>query len=393
MPPHLNEQNKRIEPNNKLSEMDKAFMIINYPPFAAEGEDDPFKRDLFEDALDTVGVVDERKVKILKLYDSHLWLEVRYEFNRFSTDTRLARKAAMHSAKNPAPSRAVDSRVGAFTDGCLAEDEDEEPKPDAAKGLATVDAELWLPGDTITYSFIQGSTNATEYRRKRVKETFDYYSSRANIKFNEIPFEPKAPEANIRIYFGVIPKSGVAAWCKIGKLSIGFRQTQDMIDKKGGTVVSTFVISDLAVPKVAPTNPNLIKQDTRTLYHEIGHALGLKHEHVSPYTMTTDKPDPHVSAATIFDDNSVMLYAGRKLRATPGFSKIKDNFDPGSTKYNHVPSEVDLAFLGVSHTFVFSLILTNDAFHRLSIPIEKAMLMISWKQISRFLVLRAVSRP
>lgn len=349
MPAHLNEQNIHVEPNNQLSALDKAFMIINYPHFdnVDKGQFDP-KRDQFEGALDTVGVAGDRKEKILHLYDAHNWSEVRYEFTRFTTDMHLARKAAMASAYK-AP-RDVESQE-VMPDVCLAEDdEDKHSLPGASKGVATVEAELWLPGDTITYTFIQGRTDATGYRRGKIRDTFDSYSARANLQFVEVPFEPHAPEANMRIFFGDIPKYHVAAWCTIGRSSIGFRQTRERIAVKGGTVESSFVISNVAVPKVAPTEELRVKQATRTLFHEIGHGLGLKHEHVSPYTKTTDKPDTEVSAATIFDDNSVMLYANRELRATPGFQNIEENFRPETTKYNHVPSDLDYAFLGVSHS-------------------------------------------
>lgn len=353
MPPQLNEQGIRVNPNNKLSELDKAFMVINYPPFAgAEGKPDPSKRAQFEAALDVTGVVGGQKATIMKYYDAQNWTDIRYEFTSFCTDMHIARKAASVVPVGPvgpvAPSRALEPAKD-ISEWCLTEVNDDDgsgPGKGAAKGVATLLDDLWLPGDTVTYSYLQGSSEATEYRKKRIRDTFNFYSAIANIRFQEIPFVSKLVSAAIHIYFGPIPDNG-AGWTKIGKVSYAYRQTTGLILKRGGSTFSSFVISPEAMPKVAPTDKVDIIVEARTLYHEIGHILGLKHEHASPYTLTTDKPDKEVSVATYFDDKSIMLYADHKLRNSPGFDKIKDRFDPGKTQFNHVPSTLDIAFIGV----------------------------------------------
>jgi len=338
MPAAMNEQGLKIDPNNSLSEIDKAFMTINYPF--------PSNKQKFTDALNVAGVGGDELANILALFDKKDWNEVRYEFTKWTTEARAARKASQAIAETPKP--AADVTLPAILDGCASEDVEGAVRPggNAQKGVAASDVLLWIPGEQVTYSFVQGSLDVTAYRKKRIAETLAAYASRANLTFQEIPFDPVERSAKIHIYFGGIPFPNVTGWSMFAKEAVGLRRTQAEIDAWGGSVESSIVLTDI-VPKVAPTDASAIKREKRTLYHELGHALGLLHEHTSPNTQTFDTPTTNSSVATVFDPESVMLYANKKLRATTLWEQFKECFDPLSTKYNCVPSKMDFAFLGV----------------------------------------------
>jgi hypothetical protein len=64
MPAAMNKQNIAINPNNNLSNLDKAYITINYPP---KGNTNQTRRTV-EDALDVAGVDFRNKIDILASY-------------------------------------------------------------------------------------------------------------------------------------------------------------------------------------------------------------------------------------------------------------------------------------------------------------------------------------
>ncbi|PPQ73207.1 hypothetical protein CVT24_010024 [Panaeolus cyanescens] len=362
MPAAMNKQRRRIEPTTCLSPTDKAFITINYPSFPAKnGESQHFEdpRKTFIDALDVAGVDGDYKDRILKLYDQEDWKEIRFEFHNFCTVTRVARRS--HEAQsraddaNEGPSHAINpTSRDIFQEGCLAEDEDEGDNViqrrggSPAKGLATVHNDLWLPGEEITYTWVQTAVQATPYRKQRVRETFAAYAKVCNLTFKEVAYDPQNLFAKIHFYFGDIPARPdaiITGWSKIGRQSVGLRRSAKQIEKKGGSVESSIVFNDIAVPPIAPTEEQKKRRELRTLFHEMGHALGLKHEHTSPHTLTDDEVTQY-SVATPYDPDSIMLYAGRALRKSPNFKESELHLDSNYTQFNHLPSKLDLAFLG-----------------------------------------------
>ena len=91
MPAAMNEQNLEIKPNNVLSDIDKAFMTINYPYPSTRSPADSIWT--INHALDVAGVDAETKAAILVQYGLSEWSEVRYLFSGFSTSTRCANSA------------------------------------------------------------------------------------------------------------------------------------------------------------------------------------------------------------------------------------------------------------------------------------------------------------
>lgn len=360
MPPEMNEQGIRIRPNNKLSDTDKAFVTINYPYFTtpaaltAEVSSDPSKHwpsplQNFTDALDIAGVAGDTRQTILDYFAQRDWQQIRYTFTDWCTSTRLARKAAQGTK----PTDDGDLPSG-FTQGCLTESLSDELKSStsgsgAAHGVATTLDNLWMPGQTVTYAFLQAATFATPYRVKRVKDTLNAYAARANLDLQEVAWGPTVPPAHIRIWFGDIPKKNVIGWSLVAKDSIGLVRTDEAINLRGGSVDSSvvFALGTLPADK-APTSSDAQKTESKLLYHELGHALGLKHEHESPNTKTKDTPATDVSIASFYDEDSVMLYPGRELLSTTAWEKFRDFFDPRTTDYTFVPSKIDYAFLAVS---------------------------------------------
>ncbi|KIM38820.1 hypothetical protein M413DRAFT_75568 [Hebeloma cylindrosporum] len=358
MPPEMNEQGIRIRPNNKLSDTDKAFLTINYPFFTnsdSGASSDASKQatvlQKFNDALDIAGVAGDTRQTILDYFAQRDWQQIRYTFTDWCTSTRLARKAAQGA--KPTDDADLPSW---FTQGCLTDSLTDELKSStsgagAARGVVTRD-KLWTPGQTVTYAFLQGATFATPYRIKRVKDTLNEYAGRANLNLKEVPWSPTVPPAHIRIWFGDIPKKNVTGWSVVAKDSIGYVRSQAAIDLRGGSVDSSIVFSLRVIPAdEAPSSSGgaAQKQESRVLYHELGHALGLQHEHASPNTKTTDtdKLNESTSIATFYDEHSVMLYPGRGLLPT----EIKNHLDPRTTAFNSSPSEMDYAFLSALYPF------------------------------------------
>jgi len=102
MPAEMNLERIEIPPNNDLSDMDKAFAIINYPYF----EYSPRKHLMdpewsFCRALDVAGVSGESRSIMEEAYAKGDAGEIRAEFALFSLNQRAAAEAS--KKKGPLP--------------------------------------------------------------------------------------------------------------------------------------------------------------------------------------------------------------------------------------------------------------------------------------------------
>lgn len=192
MPPELNEEGIRIPPNNELSEIDKAYMIINYPMFSFPNASSPLTipitlppvantesrtgsdelppvivdpppvdpnqppgppitilappviidttlspRDRFLKALDTAGVDGDVKNSLDLLFAQGNWPVIRSTFTKWCTDMRRAR--------NPGDPP-IDEKPVLFVevvDGCAA-----EPEPPIT--IAVSDVNILAVSETTT---------------------------------------------------------------------------------------------------------------------------------------------------------------------------------------------------------------------------------------------------
>jgi len=401
MPAELNEEGIRIPPNNELSEIDKAYLTINYPLFSFPVIDTPRSpvlaprspvlapvdsneplgppttilpppvvidtslspRDRFLKALDTVGVDGQVKNILDLLFADSNWREIRSTFTQWSTAMRLARKPR-EPPFDEKPLEFVE-----VVDGCAAEPESPitiavrnssapvspitAPPPDWEVAVAN----FWTPGETVTYTWVQGTTEVSQHRKERIRETMAICFASINLKVQEVPMDPNFSSAKVHIYFGPTHIAGVVGWSKIGNTSVGSLQTDMEIHARGGTVETTVGFTDDALPMEARSDPVLTKREQRACFHQIGHVLGLTHEQSAQgivFARSGDDPTlPNITLSGSFDPQSIMLYPSRTMRNHADFwEMIKGHFELESADYNYSPSKKDRAFLAVGKFFL-----------------------------------------
>ncbi|KAF7302124.1 RRM domain-containing protein [Mycena indigotica] len=233
-----------------------------------------------------------------------------------------------------------------------------------ANGMIYDEACLWRLKETITYGFIpwqaggrnavdlstQGEAEPTAYRQKTVKDALEYYMKRANLQFEQVPDSVMAnldfsradhrQQVDIRIAFGRKTAAENWGWSCFGPLHRQYIFLPGPKCPKAedpGPAYTTIYFGGLpATADAAGKTParDLVRAHS-TVFHELGHTLGLAHEHESPLSPTADATTAEVMVATLFDEKSIMLYSGKKYVKDP--SKI--------TKENHSPSPTDLALI------------------------------------------------
>jgi len=142
----------------------------------------------FLDALDAAGIAGDIRSTILYYWSQGDWEQIRYTFTDWCTSARVARKLAL--GVNPNAEHALSD---GFKDGCLQEVVDREIRHGTSEGnWATPTLNyLWTPSwQDVTYAFLQGTGQATPYRKKRVADTFAIWNARANFIVKEIPWGP-----------------------------------------------------------------------------------------------------------------------------------------------------------------------------------------------------------
>lgn len=311
MPSDMNTQRKEVPPNGSLSDLDKAYMLINYPRASAAIETPEWT---FEYALEVAGVIGDAKQSILDAPSIDL---IRQRFALW--------------------------RITGILDPVSADD-DLDPSHGVAAGPEGKRQRLWEPGNVIRYQYQQRDPDGRfTIRRHHFRGALVLYSRHANLQFLEVPYDPNSA-IPIDVYVWIedpyIP--GRQSWSLTGtdvvyKDSAAVRAARATYP--GGNDETTLYID---VPPTA-ADPSDAEFISHICHHEIGHMLGLLHEHEGPRTRTNDPKDPMAGLHTEFDEDSIMIYAGHPLRVS-----WSNPFGTRTTKRSDTPSPTDLAFLTVS---------------------------------------------
>ncbi|THH32074.1 hypothetical protein EUX98_g2088 [Antrodiella citrinella] len=311
MPAEMNNEHIEIPPNTALTELDKAYMVIHYPRSSAPNA---ITRWSLSYALDVAAVDVAVKHEILahsqdasavRRIFSH-WNAAQHAVDYHSSPTRSAHPAV--------PSRAIDSLLDQ-EDWCAACCDsvvrylDSTKHNEPAHAVTSMDHQgrdpLWQPDNVITYWYQQKERHFPPERLasriSRLETIFREYESVANITFKELGTN----SADVHIWFKDADndETPTRSWCSVGKAC---RNAPWHNPGLGGNGDTTMYLN---------LNMNqCTDSDFATCRHEVGHLLGLLHEHNSPATETTDEVDTTADAYTRFDSSSIMLYSRRTYK-------------------------------------------------------------------------------
>ncbi|KAF7300633.1 ZnMc domain-containing protein [Mycena chlorophos] len=376
MPPEMNLQHTNVPVNNNLSDMDKAYMVINYP-----GQTKDAKWTLAY-ALQVAGVTAADASTSKAITDAaakgNVTL-VRTLFTAFQAEMRARKYADL----NPTGvANGVDPTVETKDEdmgwcNTLNKVQGDAGPAGVAHGVAADADLLWLPGQTLYYGFLRGSapgsllnpeTEPTRYRRQRVQRVLDLYTQYSSIKFKPYDLsklDPNAKEGgtdvfncSLRIAFGKPAKLYEAddqkdkfkKVVKYGWASVGTVEAVDSVPHWYPTpgprwATCWLSMQPASAEEEAAMTPWERANANQTLYHELLHVLGFEHEHATPsfsFVMSSERLFGAYTFATAYDEKSVMLYSGIPLVIG------------GTTGLNTVPSKTDLALLRLMYPDVDS---------------------------------------
>ncbi|KAJ7235845.1 hypothetical protein C8J57DRAFT_1571489 [Mycena rebaudengoi] len=361
MPHQMNVEQIDIPPNDALSDLDKAYMVINYPRPSPHATAPQWTLDY---ALKVSGV-DATTTQDIKNSKADID-KVRALFTTFQVDQR-AKAAPPSNGANPDEGETSEDETGDEAEHgdkppvvptwCPTVDpmESDSGSPASGPDHGVSDGEdiLWIPYTTITYGFMSGTdddTAVTDWRKERVEKALQLYAENSSLKFAFVDitgwdFAKKNTRSRckMRIAFGKPVDTGtttVWGWSYHGRNAEKFQFDPLAQKDRPGPKFTTMFLGGQPKDSAAELALDSVKlqRANQTVYHELGHALGLVHEHESPRTETnpllSGKTVVDYLMATTFDPKSVMLYSGIKYAW---------NVDPfKETSANTYPSGTDL---------------------------------------------------
>ncbi len=222
----------------------------------------------------------------------------------------------------------------------------EEARPDAGLAVRGVlqSFSLWPIESILTVCFLDGDSRYKQLFVDAAKEWTQYAS--LTIAFGNGPTYlscSEKPDASIRVSF-----SGTDSWSLVGT------------DSTRTDIPSTRPTLNIGIDNRGTLGEADLKRLVSTMLHEIGHALGLEHEHQSPQSKCQDELNwsliygkfvkPPDITRSVVEHNFVRLVASPRLIQTDydrqsimHYSLAPDLFKNGSAASCYVPQNLELS--------------------------------------------------
>ncbi|KAJ7209191.1 hypothetical protein GGX14DRAFT_697875 [Mycena pura] len=319
-----------VAPNFALSDMDKAYMVIVYPRAAPLSSAPTWT---LESALQVFGVDSVTAQAIEDAYAQGDIASGRTKFLTFLVYTRLGTQVPAAPTLIPA-----DTWCNAILPTNIS------GVPNIVLHGKALEDLLWLPHEEVTFGFLDATptlpdSSPTEYRKRRVRKALDLYMQHCSIYFREVDvarldFTTLAAQqaCTIRIAFGRSPQvrmdgSHLWGWSYCGK-EAKYLQT------KNSPQFATVWIGGQALNSDAElsADPLALEWADAILYHELGHVLGLRHEHADPNPAAQSMTSiPDILVSSLLDPRSIMLYAESPYTSPNEWFKLTWNSKPSPT--------------------------------------------------------------